>query len=151
MYIKSLKINRQLRPVQLTVITEDLLKEIVEIAFLLPHPEVITSLCTFTFFSFLQISIILPHSAASFYVSRYVCKGDIFFSDLGATVLIKWSKTLQDRTETRIIAIPALGNSVICPITAMKAMLHHRTGNPNDSIIHHLTCRQDYCINRFCG
>ena len=45
MYIKSLKINRQLRPIQLTVITEDLLKEIVEIAFLLPHPEVVTSLC----------------------------------------------------------------------------------------------------------
>ena len=134
MYIKSLKINRQLKPIQHTVITEDMLKEIVQIAFLLPHPEVFTSLYTFAFFSFLRISNILPHSVASFDVSRHLCKGDIFFSDVGATVLLKWSKTLQDRTETKTIAIPALGNSVICPTTAMRAMLQHRPDNPNDPL-----------------
>ena len=125
LYIKSLKINRQLKPVQPTVITEDLLQEIVQIASLLPHPEVFISLYTFAFFSFLRISNILPHSVASIDVSRH------FFSELGATVLIKWSKTLQDRTETRTIAIPALG---ICPIIAIKAMLRHRSMHSNDPL-----------------
>ena len=27
-----------------------------------------------------------------------------------------------------------MGNSVICPITVMKAMLHHRSVNPNDPL-----------------
>ena len=134
LYIKSLKINRQLKPVQPTIITEDMLKEIVQITSLLPHPEVFISLYTFSFFSFLRISNILPHSVATFDVSRHLCIGDVFFSEMGATVLIKWSKTLQDRTETRTIAIPALGPSVICLITAMKAMLRHRSIHSNDPL-----------------
>ena len=98
MYVKSLKVNRQLQPAQNIVTTDQLLKEIVEISLLLPHREVLLlyiHLLSFHFFAS-QTS-----SATTFDISRHLCKGDIFFLDMGATVLIKWSKTLQDRTENQ--------------------------------------------------
>ena len=39
-----------------------------------------------------------------------------------ATVIVKWSKTMQDRKETSTISIPALDDSVLCPIAALQQM-----------------------------
>ena len=60
-----------------------------------------------------------------FDVSRLLCVGDVIFSDAGAScsVLIKWSKTMQDRVSTTTIVIPSLGASALCPITALRSML----------------------------
>ena len=65
------------------------------------------------FFSFLGISNILPHTMASFDITRQLCRGDLIFSPDTITVLMKWSKTLQNRTDTTTICIPALGTSPV--------------------------------------
>ena len=61
-------------------------------------------------------------------------RGDVIFTQCGATVIIKWSKTIQDRKETRTINIPYLGDSEICPIVALKTMLCHIPGSKNDPL-----------------
>ena len=40
-----------------------------------------------------------------------------------AVIVVKWSKTLQDRVKTTTIDIPYLGDSALCPIAALKKML----------------------------
>ena len=67
-------------------------------------------------------------------VCRHIAWGDVSFTQSGATVIIKWSKTIQDRKETRTINIPYLGHSEICPIAALKTMLCHILGSENDPL-----------------
>ena len=49
-----------------------------------------------------------------------MARGDIIFTQVGATVIIKWSKTIQDRKTTRTLAIPNLGCSDFCLIQALS-------------------------------
>ena len=95
------------------------------------NPLVFKALYSFAFFSFLRMSNLLPHAVAAFDVTRQLCRGDIFFSNTGATILLKWSKTLQIRREVRTIVIPDLGDSPSCPCTLLKAMLRAIPGDSN--------------------
>ena len=50
---------------------------------------------------------------------------------MGATVLLKWSKTLQNRRDARTIAIAKLGASPLCPCALIKQMLVVIPGTSN--------------------
>ena len=72
---------------------------------------------------------------ASFDITRQLCRGDLIFSPDNITVLIKWSKTLQNRTDTiTTICIPALGTSLLCPYKAISLMLKAIPGDSNDPL-----------------
>ena len=49
-------------------------------------------------------------------------------------MIIKWSKTIQDRKHTRTINIPSLGHSDICPIVALKTVFSRVPGSDNDPL-----------------
>ena len=70
----------------------------------------------------------------SFDITRQLCRGDLIFSPDTITVLIKWSKTLQNRTDTTTICIPALGIPPLCPYRAMALMLKVIPGDSNDPL-----------------
>ena len=59
----------------------------------------------------------------SFDSPRQLCIGDIIFSRQSAVIIVKWSKTLQDRARTASISIYALGSSDISPVAALSQML----------------------------
>ena len=63
-----------------------------------------------------------------------MARGDIIFTQAGATVIIKWSKTIQDRKTTCTIVIPDLGCSEFCPIAALKDMLAFYPDGVNDPL-----------------
>ena len=66
LFIKSVKIKRIFQPKLHFVIDEEVLKQIVSKCFLLQSPHTFIALYLFTFFSFLRLSNILPHSIAAF-------------------------------------------------------------------------------------
>ena len=99
-----------------------MLLNIVTVASQLQSPEVFQALYLLCYFSFLRLSNILPHATAGFDVTRHLCVGDIIFSFTGATIVVKWSITIQDRVSTATVVIPYLGNSPLCPVSAIKAM-----------------------------
>ena len=49
--------------------------------------------------------------------------GDLFFSEKAVVVVIKWSKTLQDRAKVATISISTLGQSKLCPWRTLSEML----------------------------
>ena len=53
-------------------------------------------------------------------------------TELGANVIIKWSKTIQDGIHIHTIPIPLLGKSPACPYKALKLLLQSISGEPND-------------------
>ena len=122
LYIKSLKINAEFTPTLTKIISIDTLHDIVQACQALPDPVVFKALYLFCFFSFMRLSNILPHSSAQFDITRHLARGDLVFSKNMCTILIKWSKTMQNRKETTTINIPVLGVSQLCPVAALKTM-----------------------------
>ena len=70
----------------------------------------------------MRLSNKLPHSSAQVDLTRHLTCGDVIFGLHICTVIVKWSKTMQDRKETTTIAIPALGPSPLCPMVALQNM-----------------------------
>ena len=93
-----------------------------------------TPLLNMFFFSFLRLSNILPHSIRTFDHSRQLARGDFIPSEAGAVLLLKWSKTIQDRKTTHTIPFPHLGSSLLCPISTLRNMTQEISANPNDPL-----------------
>ena len=98
------------------------------------HQVTFVALYYFCFFSFLRLSNLLPHTPNTFDITRHLARGDIIFTSFGAIVIIKWSKTMQNRKDTCTIAIPSLGHSEICPVNALKTMFTCLPGTDNDPL-----------------
>ena len=94
----------------------------------------LTSVKVCTYFSFLRMSNILPHLTTAYDFTRHIFRGDIIFSQTGATIIINWSNTIQNRKDIRTISIPALGKSILCPIAAITNLLHTYPGSDNDPL-----------------
>ena len=131
--LKSIKINRPFLPKMAQALTIKRLHQVIAISGL-EHNVTFTALYSFIFFSFLRLSNLLPHTTGQYDFTRHMARGDVIFTQCGATVIIKWSKTIQDRKETRTINIPYLGHSEICPIVALKTMRCHIPGSENDPL-----------------
>ena len=80
------------------------------------------------YFAFFRLSNLVPPSMAGFDPSRHLCRGDWIIAGLyiySVGILLKWSKTLQSQATFKVIPIPCLGNSPLCPITAFNVMVHN--------------------------
>ena len=84
-----------------------------------------------SFFSFLRISNLVPHSIASYDYLKQLARGDILFAHPGAHLIIKWSKTLQDNNKVKVIKIPSLHHSILCLVSALKFLLKSTPGSKN--------------------
>ena len=120
--MKSLKINASLFHRPLNLISVALLHKIVMVCERLQTPYIFKPLYLFAFFSFLRLSNIIPHSARQFDPTRHLTRGDLIFTHNSCTVIIKWSKTLQNRKDIKTIVIPSLGSSPLCPVASLQHM-----------------------------
>ena len=139
MFIKSknyqgLKINRPLTLKSQSVLDENMLNQIITIYHQLDNSVAFTALYLLAFFSFLRLSNIVPHSTATFYVSRPLARGDIIFGDDLAIIIVKWSKTNQFRDKVARISITVLSGSPLCPVTALILLLYTVPGSPDDPL-----------------
>ena len=130
---QSIQLN-PFNPIKRSPLTIELLLQIVQKCQSLPFSIVFTPLYLLTFFSFLRISNILPHSTTSFDKTRQLARGDIILGSEGAVVLVKLSKTIQNRRDVAMVSIPTLGLSPLCPITALRTMLTKIPGSDNDPL-----------------
>ena len=75
------------------------------------------------FFGFLRLSNLAPHSTATFDPSRHLTAGDVFFTKKFVKILLKWSKTMQDRDKCQILSLPKLKLPLLCPYRALWNIL----------------------------
>ena len=134
LFLKSVKSNSDFTPTIHSSITVDTLQNNCQVCTVLPNTEIFSALYLFAFFSVLRLSNILLHSIKLFDATRQLCRGDIVFSSSHAVVIVKWSKTLQDRKTFATIAIPVLGHSPLCPVAALQSMLQKVPGSNNDPL-----------------
>ena len=86
------------------------------------------------FFGFLRLSNLVPRSITTFSYLKHVCKGDIFFQQKEAIVLLKWTKTMQSNNKAKLLKIPVLDNQ-FCPVKAIKDCLKLVPGDNNSPLL----------------
>ena len=86
------------------------------------------------FFGFLRLSNIAPHSLTSFDPSRHLCAGDLIFAKHFLKVILKWSKTIQDRNKVHLLTLTRVKGLKLCPYVACKQAIRLYLPGPNDPL-----------------
>ena len=75
-----------------------------------------------------------PHAINQFDFTRHLARADVIFGITGAVLLIKWSKTMQNRRDFVTISLPDLAGSHLCPVSALKATFQFFPGSENSPV-----------------
>ena len=119
---KSMRINRPLAVTSHNIIDLAMLEQISQSCAQLNFPEVFRAIFLTGFFGFFRLSNLAPHSILTFDPSRHLTGQDVFFTKKFVKVLIKLSKTLQNRDLVQVISLPKVSNRAICPYRALKTL-----------------------------
>ena len=131
---RSLSLHKTLSPVVKKIIDIPLLTAIISICDIMWMGQIFKALYLTAFFSFLRVSNLVPHSVKTFSPMEQMSRGDVFFATPGIHLLIKWSKTIQTRDTIRMLKIPSLGSSPLCPVQAIKNLLLITRGTENSPL-----------------
>ena len=119
LFLKSIRINRPLTLVSHNIIDLDMLERISLACDDLQYRRVFRAIFLTGFFGFLRLSNLAPHSLTTFDHSRHLTDQDLFFSREFVKILVKWTKTVQNRDAVQVICLPKLSNPIICPYKAL--------------------------------
>ena len=125
-YIRSISINSSFSPTPRGIFDLSTLSAISKACDILSDPPLFRAAFLLAFFAFLRMSNIAPHSRFKFDSNKHILRRDVLFLPPGAHILLKWTKTLQDTSAHHFVQIPALENSTLCPVRAIKALLKSR-------------------------
>ena len=135
LFLKAIRIHRPFKPRVLAHLDIPLLKKIIHLCDHMQFPQIFKPLYLLIFFSFLRMSNVLPHAVTQFDFTRHLARADVIFGTTGAVLIIKWSKTLQNRRDVVTISLPDLQSSHLCPVSALKAMFQIFPGSDNSPVI----------------
>ena len=85
------------------------------------------------FFGFFRLSNLVPHCPSEFSFLKHLTRGDVFFHSDFLIILLKWSKTMQNNDQAKLIRLPILKNS-LCPAAAMRTLLAMTPGGKNSPL-----------------
>ena len=93
--------------------------------------QIYKALYLLSFFSFLRMSNLVSHSAATFSPLKQLARADVIFKPGKMIILVKWSKTMQTNNQIKLITVPRILNSPICPVRAVSNLLTLTPRGPN--------------------
>ena len=125
-YLRSISINSTFSPTLRGTFDLGTLISISKACDKLQDPVLYRAVFLTSFFAFLHMSNVAPHSRVKFEPGRHLLRQDIIFASPGADILFKWSKTMQNRTAHQFVQIPQLSNSDLCPVSAIQSLLDSR-------------------------
>ena len=100
----------------------------------LSDPDLYRAIFLVSFFAFLCISNIAPHSKAAFSPFIHLLRKDVIFAPPGAHILIKWANNMQQTTSHKFVQIPSLNDIELCPVTAIRRLLRSRQLEKNQPL-----------------
>ena len=119
---KSIRIHRPLTLTPHNIIDLSMLEKVSRACDDISFSQVFRAIFLIGFFGFFRLSNLAPHSILTFDPSRHLTGHGLFFTKKLVKVLIKWSKTLQDRDIVQVVSLPKIANRIICPYRAFKAL-----------------------------
>ena len=119
-FVKSLRLHRPMALPKRNIIDINTLKKMVLLCNQFSDPWVVILTA---FFGFFRLSNIAPHAKAEFDSTKHFTGGDLFFLQNEVRLLLKWSKTIQFRDQYKMVILPKLGVSSICPYHALETIM----------------------------
>ena len=130
-FIRSITINSPFSPTPRGIFTIEMIYQISVACSILSDPPLYRAIFLISYFAFLRMSNIAPHSVNKFDPSKHFLRQDVILAHPGAHIVIKWTKTLQDNKSHHVVQIPQLPNIYLCPVRALKALLSSRPLPPS--------------------
>ena len=93
--------------------------------------QIYKALYLLSFFSFLRRSNLVSHSIAAFSPLKQLARADVIFKPGKMIIIVKWFKTMQNNNQIKLITIPRILNSPICPVRASSNLLALTPRGPN--------------------
>ena len=131
-YIRSISINSAFRPTPRGIFDLTTLYHISISCDILDDPILYRAIFLTSFYGFLRMSNITPHSTKQFSKHRHFLRQDLIFAHPGAHLIIKWTKTLQDHKARHIIQLPL--SKILCPVRALTKMVKSRPLSPDSPL-----------------
>ena len=122
-YTKAITINRPLQVKLKKIFDIPLMLQLIKRCDSTYMGQVFKAIYLLSFFSFLRLSNLVPHAASAFNPLKHLAQADVMFYQQTAVILVKWSKTMQSNNTVRLLTIPKLSGSVLCPVTAIRNLL----------------------------
>ena len=113
-------------------ISRDQLDEVLDAAGRSAHKTLFTAMLTFGFYSMMRISNLVVSDPHTVDQAKSLTKGDLTLLRDQLRINLRWSKTLQKKSQAKFLAVPIIGNST-CPHAAMEAYLASTGDQPPDS------------------
>ena len=85
--------------------------------------KIYKALYLLSFYSFLRLSNLVPHAVSQYSHLKHLSRGDVIFRPGKAVILVKWSKTMQNNDQVKLITVPRIPNSSLCPVVALSNLL----------------------------
>ena len=133
-YIRSISINSAFRPTPRGIFDLPTLYQISISCDILNDPILFRAIFLTSFYEFLCMSNIAPHSASQYSPSRLFLRQDLIFAHPGAHLIIKWTKPLQDHNSHHAIQLPSIQKHFLCPVRALKQLLQSRPLPPHSPL-----------------
>ena len=141
-FLKSVRINRPLTVPKCNIMDLKTLHKLVTLCNRTQMGLVFKAVFLTAFYGFLRLSNLAPHSRSMFDPSRHITAGDLIFSKRFVKIILKWSKTNQDRNRVQVLTLPKIKGSDLCPYRALRAIIALYAPTGNDPL---------FQINTLCG
>ena len=119
-YQKSIQLHAPLSVKLKKIIDIPLLRSIVEQCDYTYMGQIFKCVYLFSFYSFLHMFNLVPHPIYAFSLLRHLARGDLIFKP---NKVVKWSKTMQCNNKIKLIHVPRIPRSSICPVAALSNLL----------------------------
>ena len=98
------------------------LVSLVQLALKQPLAILLVPLFLLAFFAFLRISNLLPKSRFHWDNHCTLLRKDISFTPSGLTIVLRWTKSRQSRSQLSKVQVPSLPSHPLCPVAAVSQL-----------------------------
>lgn len=131
--LRGIRVLKRVTPQIKSIISLPMLNSIINQCGILQYPFLFKAIFLVAFFTFLRLSNFAVSSASRFDPSKHFTVQD--FVDCRTPYLrIKWEKNWQLSSSPRSVFLPCLPSSNLCPVTALRRLLHHNKLNSRDPL-----------------
>ena len=106
-----------------SIIDIPLLKRIVELCDFTYVAQIFKALYLLSFYSSMRLSDLVPHTEAQFSPLKHLARSDVILRPEKLILILKRLKTMQTNNQIKLIRVPGIQYSTICPVVAVKKLL----------------------------
>ena len=133
-YLRGLSLTSPFRPTSCGIFDIPTLLAISKQCEFLSDPILFRSIFLTSFYAFLRMSNIAPHTRRQFHPSKHLLRQDVILAPPGAHIILKWYKTMQDTKSIHIAQIPEISYVWLSPVRALNTLLASRQLSPTSPL-----------------